>query len=127
MNEIYNLFEQADRDTIRRFLGEKSVFDVLMSYEVAFGSPQPLAYEWDIIEAVIDKYFSSGDDLKMLFCELLEKGFSSKNLKSVKKAKRQIWILDLRFQFKCFLARLFRRHDIAESLRKQLLGHKEKK
>lgn len=127
MNEIYNLFEQADRDTIRRFLGKKSVFDVLMSYEVAFGSPQPLAYEWDIIEAVIDKYFSSGDDLKMLFCELLEKGFSSRNQKSVEKAKWQIRILDLRLRFKCFLARLFRRHDIAESLRKQHIGHKEKK
>lgn len=119
MNAIYELFQQADRDTIRRFLGNKSVFDVLMSYEAAFGSVQLLAYERDTMEAVIDKYISSDEASKMLFCERLEKGVSSKNLKAKKKAERQIRKFEFLLKVKCFLARLFRRHNIAESLRKQ--------
>ena len=71
MNAIYELFQQADRDTIRRFLGNKSVFDVLMSYEAAFGSVQLLAYERDTMEAVIDKYISNelrkdGGDIELV-------------------------------------------------------------
>lgn len=126
MNDIYNLFKQADQETIKLFLSGKSAFEVLKSYEAAFGSPQLLAYERDTLAAIINKYLSSDEELQMIFCEHLENGISPQNNKAKKKIARQIRKLELRLQFKCFLTRLFRRKDIAESLRKQYFGHKSK-
>lgn len=127
MSDIYNLFKCSDQETIKVFLGRKSAFEVLKSYEAAFGSPQLLAYERDTLAAIIDRYLSSDEKSQMIFCEHLEIGISSQNKKAKKKAKRQIRKLEFRLQFKCFLTRLFRKNDIADSLRKQYFGHKIKK
>lgn len=126
MNDIYNLFKQADQETIKKFLSGKSAFEVLKSYEAAFGSPQLLAYERDTLAAIIDKYISSDEESQMIFCEHLGNGISPPNNKAKKKNARQIRKLELKLQFKCFLTRLFRRNDIAESLRKQYFEHKTK-
>ncbi|MCQ2272989.1 MAG: hypothetical protein MJZ72_09450 [Bacteroidales bacterium] len=127
MNDIYNLFKHADRKTIELFLSGKSAFEVLRSYEIAFGSPQLLAYERDTLAAIIDKFLSSDEESQLLFCEHLEKGISIQNIKAKRKAERQIRRLEFRLQFKCFLTRIFRRHDIADSLWKQYFGHKIRK
>lgn len=78
MGEIHKLFNQSDRETIHRYLGNQYLFDVFQAYEIALGSPQILAYERNIIKAIIDTYLSSDEKSQRAFCDYLEFGVSKK-------------------------------------------------
>lgn len=119
MGDIYKLFKESDRKSINWYLGQLSAFDVLRAYETVFGSPQILAYERDTLKAVIDAYLSSDDKSQRAFCDYLEFGISSQNDKAKRKSEKKIKRLERGLRFRCFLGRIFRRKDIANSLKRQ--------
>ena len=70
MDELFKKIQKMDRKSLGAFLGDKTLFDVLSSYEAVFGAKDE--YDEHLLDTILDDYFSSTEETKKAFCKFLE-------------------------------------------------------
>jgi len=108
MDKFY-MISIMDYPMLYAYLGQFPAITVMEAYESAFGSVQVLAYEWDVLKYICDRYLSASEDDQRKFCLALEGQLSAPAEAVVKKAEKVVRRRERSLRFHCWLNSVWHR------------------